>query len=415
MNRRNFITNSLALPLSFYITRNMTASEINIKTDKAVIFLFLGGGISNVEFSNPKINVPEEYASINGAISTQSDYQLGGNFTNLAKVSKHITPVHNYKTFDADHQNATYYSLTGMPAFGISQGGAQKEPSYGSMISTAIGERGTTGLPNYVKINKINGDGPAWLGVKHSGFATDEDGIKNLQINSTPEQFIRRNKMVNEIEAKNGRIDHYFKEWSNLRNAAKEVVMGKAAQAFNLKNEDEVWLKRYEVDKNGFGKNCLLARRMIEAGSKFVSLSHDGWDMHSSISKGFDNRSVDLDLHLYNLILDLESKGMINNTLIVVTSEFSRTKLNNGSGGDIVKGRDHNPNITSLLLVGGKYGDSIIGESDKFGLEAQGNPFSPKDLSYTILNWLDISQDKVVIDDLKRPRHLVQSEARIIV
>ncbi len=408
MNRRIFISSLLASNL-VYLTKNVGASDTEVKTNKSVIFLFLGGGISSVDSFNPKVDVPDEYACISTPIITKAGYMIGRHFPQLAECSKYISPVHNYKTFDGNHNSATAYSFTGMPAFGLPEGAQAKEPSVGAMISAAHGERNNIGVPNYIQIQKSLHDGPAWLGAKNSGFYTDEDGIKNLQINTSPEQFVRRSKMVEEIEKYNGRDNHYFSEWSNLRNNAKNIIMGKAAQAFNLKNENQVWLDRYEESKNGFGKDCLLARRLIEAGAKFITLAHHGWDMHVGIENGFDARCPDLDMHLSNLILDLESKGLLETTLIVVTSEFSRTKMN------ITAGRDHNPSITSLLLCGGKYGGNVIGQSDKFGLEAQGNPFAPKDLAYTILNWLEVPDDYTVIDNMRRPRHFIQSEARIIV
>ena len=241
------------------------------------------------------------------------------------------------------------------------------------------------------------------------GFEATDDGVKTLKINSTPETFTRRNIMVNEIEAGNGRDDHYFKEWSNLRNQARDIVMGDAAQAFNIANEDKAWLAKYDADKGGFGKNCLLARRLIESGSKVVTLEHGGWDMHSDISAGFKARSVDLDKYLTVLVEDLKSKGMFDNTMIVVTSEFSRTKINANAG------RDHNPNIGALLFLNGKLEGRTIGECDKFALVAEGNPYGPKDLFWTMFNWLDVPKNYTLIDNMKRPRHLFNEKDRIIV
>lgn len=412
MNRRDFLQGVGAAGLTFTLTPNLSAGVsqgADIKTEKSVIFVFLGGGASIADTFNPKPDSLPEHAPINGVIQTEAGYLLGADFPMLAKRSKSITTVHNFKTFDGNHHSASAYVYTGLPAFGLNEGSPAKNPSYGSYISYTHGERNPkNGLPHYVKIDKQVHDGSGWLGAKYMGFASDEEGVKNLQINTDRETFIRRNKMVNDIEQGNNRKDNMSTEWSNLRNSARDIVMGQAAQAFNLKNEDPKFLLAYNADRGGFGRSCLLARRMIEAGAKVVTLSHGGWDMHQGISKSMKERSVDLDAYLSVLIDDLKAKGLDKHTMIVVTSEFSRTKINRDAG------RDHNPNITPLLLIGGEYGGKVIGESTKDGLAADGNPFKPEDLSYTILHWLDVPSSYTIVRADGRPMHVVQNEARLI-
>jgi uncharacterized protein (DUF1501 family) len=100
---------------------------------------------------------------------------------------------------------------------------------------------------------------------------------------------------------------------------------------------------------------------------------------------------------------------MDKTTMIVVTSEFSRTKINRDAG------RDHNPNIAPLLLINGGYGDSVIGRSTKDALAADEMPFKPEDLSYTVLNWMGVPSSYTIVDNMARPRHLVADGARLIV
>lgn len=411
MNRRDFLQGVGAAGLTFSLTPNLQAgvSQAEVKTDKSVIFVFLGGGASIADTFNPKPDSLPEHRPVNGVVTTEAGYLFGADFPKLAKRAKSITTVHNFKTFDGNHSSASAYVYTGLPAFGLAEGSPAKNPSHGAYISYTHGERNpVNGLPHYIKIDKQLHDGSGWLGAKYMGFASDEDGIKNLKINVDNDTFIRRNQMVNEIERNNGRNDYFSKEWSNLRNSARDIVMGQAAQAFNLKNEDPKFLLAYGADKGGFGKSCLLARRMIEAGAKVVTLTHGGWDMHGNISMAMKERSVDLDTYLSVLIDDLKAKGLDKHTMIVVTSEFSRTKMNLNAG------RDHNPNITPLLLIGGKYGGSVIGQSSKDALMADGIPFKPEDLSYTILHWLDVPSSYTIVRSDGRPMHLVANEAKLI-
>ncbi len=412
MKRRDFLTAFGALPLAYSLGTSSVEAYTGgkLSTDKSIIFIFLSGGISAADSFVIQPNGLSEYAAINGHIESKGGYLLGSDFPNLATISDKMVSVRNYKTFDGNHSTATAYSITGKPAFGLAEGMPAKEPSAAAFMSYVFGTNNDkNGLPTYVKLNRNIHDGAAWLGSKYMGFEATDDGVKTLQINSSPETFVRRNQMVNEIEAGNGRDDHYFKEWSNLRNQARDIVMGDAAQAFNIAKEDKIWLDKYDATKGGFGKNCLLARRLIQSGSKVVTLEHGGWDMHNEISIGFKNRSVDLDKYLTVLVEDLKSKGLFDSTMIVVTSEFSRTKINANAG------RDHNPNICSLLFLNGTLTGKTVGECDKYALVAEGNPYGPKDLFWTMFNWLGVPKNYTLIDNMKRPRHLFTEDDRIIV
>lgn len=410
MNRRQFITTVGAIPFAYGLGSEKVFgySGGKLQTDKSIILIFLSGGISASDsFIVKESNIPE-YAPINGIIQGKNGVLFGSDFPKISQISN-LNTYYNYKTYDGNHSTATAYSLTGKPAFGLAEGASAKEPSNASLISYIFGTNNDkNGLPTYVKLNRNIHDGSAWLGAKYTGFEATDSGIKTLQINSTPEEFIRRNQMVNEIEKINGRDDHYFREWSNLRNQARDIVMGDAAKAFDISKEDKNWVLKYGADKPGFGKNCLLARRLVQSGAKIVTLEHGGWDMHNNISQGMKDRSPDFDSYLSTLVEDLTSKGLLDNTMIVVTSEFSRTKVNANAG------RDHNPNITSLLTINGKNSGGCFGECDKTTLVASDVHFGPKDLSWSIMNWLGVPKSYTIIDNLSRPRHLFDENSKLI-
>lgn len=147
---------------------------------------------------------------------------LCSNFPRLATIADKMNVIYNYKTYDGNHSTAKAYSMTGKPAFGLAEGASAKDPSAGSLISYVIGTNNDkNGLPTYVKLNHNIHLGQGYLSSKYMGFEATDDGIKTLKINSTPETFLRRNKMVNEFEGVSDHNSHYFKEWSSLRNQAK--------------------------------------------------------------------------------------------------------------------------------------------------------------------------------------------------
>jgi hypothetical protein len=152
----------------------------------------------------------------------------------------------------------------------------------------------------------------------------------------------------------------------------------------------------------------MLTRRLIENGVKFVTIAHNNWDMHSDIANGYKNRAPSLDHGLATLLKDLESRGMSEDTLVVVSSEFSRTLLNKDNG------RDHHPRITTLLLAGKNYRGTVIGEIEKDGMAPLVKPYMPIDLLATILSHLGVNGKEQITDLSGRPRFLVEGEYRII-
>lgn len=405
LSRRTFLQAGALTAGSLFLPESILGQE---KKDKACILVWLGGGISATEFINPIPGAPVEFRSVTGAIDTKTGWQIGGSFTNLAQISDKFTAVRTFNHKDGNHSSATHWVLTGHPNLSGGEGSPQKEPSIGSIVSKIFGENNSEGVPSYVKVQQIQYDDAAWLGSRHTGFDNDEQGIKNLMLNVPEQQFKRRLDIANLIE-KNSANQGMMKDWSELRETAAKVVVGDAGKAFNLKLENSPWVQKYDIEKSQLGKSLLLSRRLVEAGTRFVTVHHGGWDMHNDIAQAFPTRAAELDLQLTNLVLDLESKGMLESTMVVVASEFSRTpKIN------INAGRDHWPLLNSLLLFGGGYGGQLIGTTDSTASSPTSTPFTPKDLVYTILNHFDVRKGDKTIDNLQRPRYFIEDDARLI-
>lgn len=404
MNRRSFIQVGLFTSLSPALLQAIERKN----EEKACVFIFLGGGISAVDFINPIPDAPIEYRSVNGISKTKTGYDIGGDFPNLAKISNLYTTVRSLRHRDGNHATATHWITTSHNGFGIPEGGEQKEPSYGAFIANKFGENTEIGVPTYIKTSNIEHTKAAWLGVKNAGFDYNEGAIKNLTLTIPENRFKSRLEIMNIIDGPKKNQYGMGKSWGELKETATKVIVGTAGKALDIKNADEKDRLLYEVDRSSFGRNLLIARRSLEAGAKFLTVSIGGWDNHDNIKENFARQAIELDKFLSAFLTDLFDRGLLSRTMVVVCSEFSRTKLNSSAG------KDHNPNANSLILAGGKYGDNLIGATDKTGLIAEEKVYSPEDLGYTILNHFGIDKDYTLIDNMRRPRHVINNEAKII-
>lgn len=403
MNRRSFLKVGAIVPFSPAL---LQAIE-NKREEKSCIFIFLGGGISHIEFLNPIPDAPKEYRSTTGAIKTRSGWDIGGTFPELAKVSNLFTGVRSFRHIDGNHFSATHGVMTGHIVPAIGDSGAQKEPAFGSLVAQRFGENTQMGVPTYLKTRAIPHDDAAWVGVRYSGFDYNDDAIRNLTLNISEDRFKSRLHIMDVIDGKPK--DLLGKQWGEIKDNAEKIIVGNAGKVLDIKNADEKDKQYYGIDKSGFGRELLIARRSIEAGSKFVTVEYGGWDMHSDINTAFPTRSAEFDRIFSAFLVDLERRGMLKNTMVVVASEFGRTpKINQSTG------RDHWPNNNSLILAGGNYGGSVIGETDKNATSIISNAYEPKDLTYTILDHFGFEKSATLVDNMRRPRHLIEDSAKII-
>jgi len=412
-NRRNFLLagglglSALGLP-SFTESKEIQAGK------KSVIFIHLGGGIASQEFSICKPDALDRARSTTGYTNTNSGFQLGGTFTQLAKVSHLFSTVHSFKHNNNGHQGATAWAGSGYNFTDENTGAAQKYPSYGSIIAKQFGPNSQFGIPTYVTLNKTFGDGPAYLGNIYSPFNINEEGKKNLVLGVEIERFNQRMIVLNEMD-KRFKLSRTDKEIDSHKKQSHSFLTGTVGEVFNINNETNTIRELY--GKDDWAIKCLMGRRLIENGVRFVTLNLGGWDFHDSIQQNFERQGPKLDHALATLIADLQQRGMLDDTLLIVTSEFSRTLLNKGNPavGVSTPGRDHFSAINSLLIAGKNYGGSIIGESDKNGMEVVSNKFEPIDLLKTIITHMEIPVKTTNQDLSGRPRYILENDAKIII
>lgn len=402
MNRRTFLQLSAAGTLAS--AGNLSWADYGDqfvdRNDNAVILLYLSGGPTTTELFNPIPNSPVEFRSVTGHVDTKGDYQLGGLFKELAKEANHLNIYRGFKHRDANHASATHWVMTGETGF-ANQG--QKWPSYGSMITKHYDPTTSEGVPVYVKTRPIQHDKAAWLGVKFAGFDANKEGRQDLILSVSNEQFDRRLEFIKMVDKDHSAMD---RSWTDLREQAILAIRGKAAESFAIET-DSLY---NEFKDNTLGTDCLTAIRLIERGSKFVTINFGGWDNHNNIKTALEGRQPILDKYFSLLIKTLREKGMNKNVMVVCTGEFGRTPRINNTGG-----RDHHPSCSPLAISCDGYEmGKCIGKTDKNNSVVEDNPCSPEDLRWTIAGHVGIKKNSMAQGNDGRPYHFFKEENKNI-
>ncbi|MCX7699400.1 MAG: DUF1501 domain-containing protein [Gemmataceae bacterium] len=371
---------------------------------KSVIHIFLPGGIAHQETFDPKPNAPIEYRGEMGSIPTN----VPGVFVNellvrTAQVANKIAICRSMTHGEAAHERGTHNMFTGYrPSPAIVY------PSMGSIVSHEFGVRNS--LPPYVCIpnQPTTYAGPGYLSSSFSPFSLGADPadpgfrVQDLALpNGVDEnRFATRKTMleaVNDYFAKKEKADNVAAMDTFYQRAYDLISSQKAREAFDINKEDPKL--RDEYGRHAAGQRMLLARRLVEAGVRFVSLTYGGWDMHANIKPGMQGQLPAFDQAFAALIRDLDNRGLLASTLVMVSSEFGRTPKINGSAG-----RDHWPKVFSVVLAGGGIKQGIVyGSSDSTASEPEDDPLTVEDLATTVYHQLGINADKELMAPGNRP------------
>lgn len=404
MNRRTFLTiNGFGLASLGLPTFSFSKEELP-KNEKSIIWIYLGGGATVPELFNSRPDAPIEYRSVTGTINTKvHGMRFGGGLSKLSGLASDFTVVQSFHHNNNDHNRATAWVNTG---YYPGNNEEQKGPSIGSIISNIFGPINVSGLPVYMVDGRMDGDKASYLGSANQPFDVNSGASRNFTAQTNKERLLLRGNLLNALD----RFHKDREEINNLtkvKNQAIDIVLGKASQAFDLKLENP---KTVEFYGDGLGKKLLLARRLTEYGVKFVSVNFGGWDMHSDIKQGVDRLVPQLDQALFSLLTDLKQSGRIQNTMVIVTSEFGRTPKINAQNG-----RDHWSGTNNLLIAGGGYEHGrVIGNTDDKVSEITDNPFQPLDLMRTIFDYYGIDHKLQKTDLAGRPRYLIDGESKNI-
>jgi hypothetical protein len=379
---------------------------IEAKAD-SIIHIYLPGGAAHQEMWDPKPFSPLEYRGEMKTIKTNTGETFCETLPKTAQVADKIAVIRSMTHGEAAHERGTHNMVTG-----YRPSPALKFPSLGSVVSHEYGPRNN--LPPYVCIPGQPNEfaGPGYLSSSFAPFSLGADPASNgfrVQDLNLPNgvddaRFSRRRsalEAVNDYFAKKDQSDKVGAMNTFYERAYSLISSPQAREAFNIEAEDAKLRDSY--GRNTAGQRMLMARRLVEAGVRLVTLTYGGWDMHGQITNSMKRQMPDFDTAYSMLIKDLDQRGLLSRTLVMISSEFGRTpKINNTAG------RDHWPKVFSVVLAGGGIkGGMIYGSSDATATEPDFDPVGPADLATTVYNQLGIVADKELMAPGGRPIEIV--------
>jgi hypothetical protein len=374
--------------------------------DTSVIWLWLGGGPTHVETFDPKMTAPSEYRSVTGEVATVlPGVTLGGNFEKMAQVADRMAFVRSFAHTNSGHGGGTHYVMTGYDYRLADNGMVPVRPGLGAIVSRVRGpNHPTSGIPTYVRLGGIYGDGPAFLGTAFGPFDPGGQAQRNMSLVVDESRLDNRRDLLEGIDTINREIDRsdLMKGLDSFEQQAFNLVLSTSQQAFDIKYEDPRVVDRYGPN---LGQRLLTARRLCEAGAGFVTVEFGGWDMHGNIKMAMDQLAPQVDRAVAALVEDLDQRGMSENVLLVISGEFGRTPKINGSAG-----RDHWAPLSTLALAGGglKMGQ-VIGESAEKVDVPKTTPITPQDLMATVFDVLGIDKRIQFVNQAGRPVYMIEN------
>jgi hypothetical protein len=384
-------------PLAGPLGSAMAAAPASGGKAKQVIYLFMEGAMSQLDSFDPKPG--RDVQGSTKAIQTAvPGIQVSENFPKLSQQMKKLALVRSLAAETGAHGPGQYLMRTSYKEIA-----SIRHPGMGAWSQKILGKMNNDLPANVVIGNSTGHPGAGFLDARF-GPVPVGDPAAGLQNTQPPKyllanQFDRRMKLTSQFDATfEKKYPHRdVKAYSELYQEAIKLLKSSELKAFDINAESEKAREPY--GNNTFGKACLLARRLIEHGVRFVEVTHGGWDLHRDCFKDMPAKAAVLDQALSALLTDLEAKKMLDDTLIVVATEFGRTpKINDNAG------RDHHPGAFTCILAGGKIrGGRTYGESDKDAQSIKDNRIGVADFNATIAYALNLPLGQEFISPSKRP------------
>ncbi|MFP6675659.1 MAG: DUF1501 domain-containing protein [Pirellulaceae bacterium] len=431
LHRREFLTASTVglLSASASVAPLVASAEPTSKgRAKSTILFFLCGGASHIDTWDMKPDAPLAYRGPFQSIATTApDIRLCEHLPMMAKQAEHIAIVRSvtdYGRATGDHHAGYYYNLTGRPpdiTFRTQGNDRRPQPDDWPFLGSIIGSQQPPhpSLPQIISLPHKPSKAPytrpgqfaGRLGFQHDPFYLKNDPENPLQFlapslsiadGMTASRLEGRKSLLAQLDSVRRRVDNdpgYLRLEYQQQKAFELLTSGTTADAFRLEDESEKTRERYGETINGL--SLLMARRLVEAGVPFVTVfwkeheglkakckSAGGWDTHGNNFNCLQHNLLpEFDRAYSALIEDLSDRGLLDETLVMVTSEMGRRpKIGDPrSGGVAGAGRDHWTKSMSVLLAGGGIrGGQVYGSTDKFGEEPKDNPVGPEDIAQTV-------------------------------
>jgi hypothetical protein len=430
MSRRSFVQLGVAGMASIGLPQILRAKEASQlaghpSKDVSVIMLWLDGGPSHMDTYDMKPNAPVEYRGIWNPIRTNvTGIEVTELFPLQAKIADKFSIIRSLHHDTGDHFTGGHYMLT-------SRGGASgadttgRSPSIGSIATKLLGPR-KPGMPAHVAVPYASSIGlrpgyfgANYLGHSHDPFETNGDPndpnfkVDNIQLAGamTVDRLENRRGLLASFDRLRREMDASgaMETMDRFDHRAYEMVAGGAARkAFDIGSEDAATRDLY--GRHSWGQSTLLARRLVEAGSTWVTVHMGGWDHHWDLKTGYTNYLPIVDRLTAGLFSDLDQRGLLDTTMVILCGEFSRTpRMNDGGNGGApgsmgTPGRDHWGNALSVLIGGGGIqGGRIVGSTNRLGEVPKDRPLEACDLHATIYNRLGIDPETPFLNLAGRP------------
>ncbi len=399
----------------WFDAREVSASVLE-PTAKSCILIWLDGGPSHLETFDLKPDAPSEVRGPFSPISTNvPGMKICEHLQHTAKVADKLAIVRSVTSTLGEHNFASHYLLTGYKPTP-----ALVYPGLPAVTTQLVSTQNP--MPASISIQAPNAmSGPGYLGANAASFVVQGDPSKpdfHVKDLTSPQRFsaermFRRRQLREAVDDFSRATEDFARAAEDARvpgessfeQAYRLISSPQARAAFDLESEPPSQRLRY--GNHLLGQSCLMARRLVQAGAKFVTVTDRGWDTHENLftrlregyTGGTSGKIPKLDVSYSALISDLSDRGMLDSTLVILMGEFGRTPKLNSQGG-----RDHWPRAFSVVLAGGGIrGGQVIGKTDAHGERPTDRPISPADLAYTIYRALGIDPRQELRTDNGRP------------
>jgi len=398
------------------LLRAETEGAPRVTGGKSLIVFWTHGGMSQQDTYDMKPLAPAEFRGMYMPVQTsQPGITVSERFPLQAKVMHHLAQVRSVHHGNGIHAPSAHWVQTGFFGPTLARIAAQR-PSFGSIISRSLGARAPL-MPAYVTVPKSEAfgyQGSVYLGQKYNPFEVGGDPntkdfkVPNLALPGglTLESISSRKRLLRSFDSLQQGIDDsgVLEGLDTFKRQALEMVTGEhVRKAFDISAEDDALRDKY--GRHMYGQGALLARRLVEAGTRVVTVNTGYWDHHDNIEKGLEEHLPPLDRAIWALVEDLEDRGMLDDVIIYCAGEFGRTPLINGHAG-----RDHwSKCFTVMLAGGGIQGGRVVGASEKFGGGVKERPATPLDVMATIYDHMGMDLSTHYEDATGRPVSIVDA------
>jgi hypothetical protein len=358
---------------------------------KHVIFLELQGGLSHIDSFDPKTG---DTKGPGAPISTKADFQLTEYLPETAKIADKITVIRSMSAKVGVHANAQYLMRTG-----YEKRGTIIHPMLGAWAQHYLGPSSKT-LPSTVCVGRAANHGNGYFPAAFSPLPIldPDQGLANSTSPVSADVQTKRVGLLEQLDATFGKkmADENVKAYGDFYDTTLQLMKSSDLKAFDLNAESAETRAKYGRTK--FGQGCLLARRLVENGVRFVEVQSGGWDMHKQLADGMEDRGGDFDRTFAALVSDLDARGLLDSTLVAVTTEFGRKPQFDGGG------RGHHPLVFSTALAGGGVKRGYVhGASDAKGYEPEKDPMTVGSFHATIAYAAGLPIENEVMTPSGRP------------